>query len=193
MTLHVDQFMLVINVNDHYNKRCFSEYILSSQTASTILYEYAGYCYIEISDVEVSWGINIFVAVFISLTERVSLYFTKLSLHDEVIKWKHFPRYWPFVRGSPRSPVNSPHKDQWRGALMFSLICVWINGWLNNPEAGDLRRYRPHYDFTAMHTLGIICSISNWADKLFYLPLFCCSYIITNYCKHMWWHLLDRG
>ena len=43
--------------------------------------------------------------------------------HDNVIKWKHFPRYWPFVRGIHRSPVNSPHKGQWRGALMFSLIC----------------------------------------------------------------------
>ena len=46
------------------------------------------------------------------------------KIHDDVIKWKHFPRYWPFVRGIHRSPVNSPHKGQWRGALMFSLICV---------------------------------------------------------------------
>ena len=70
--------------------------------------------------------------------------------HDDVIKWKHFPRYWPFVRGIHRSPVNSPHKGQWRGALMFSLICVWINGWVNNREAGDLRRYRAHSDVTVM-------------------------------------------
>ena len=42
--------------------------------------------------------------------------------HDDVIKWKHFPRYWPFVWGIHRSPVNSPHKGQRRGALMFSLI-----------------------------------------------------------------------
>ena len=70
--------------------------------------------------------------------------------HDDVIKWQHFPRYWPFVRGIQRSPVNSPHKDQWRGALMFSLICVWINGWVNNGEAGDLRRYRADYNVTAM-------------------------------------------
>ena len=70
--------------------------------------------------------------------------------HDDVIKWKHFPRYWPFVRGIHRSPVNSPHKGQWRGALMFSLICVWINGWVNNREAGDLRRYPAHYDVTVM-------------------------------------------
>ena len=44
-----------------------------------------------------------------------------------------------------------PHKKgQWRGALMFSLICVWINGWVNNREAGDLRGYRAHYDITVM-------------------------------------------
>ena len=47
--------------------------------------------------------------------------------HDDVIKWKYFPRNWPFVRGIHRSQVNSPHKGQWHGALMFSLICVWIN------------------------------------------------------------------
>ena len=68
------------------------------------------------------------------------------DLHDDVIKWKHFPRNWPFVRGIHRSPVNSPHKGQWRGALMISLICVWINDWVNNRKAGDLRRYRAHYD-----------------------------------------------
>ena len=44
------------------------------------------------------------------------------------------------------SPVNSPYKGRWRGALMFSLICVWINDWINNREAGDLRRYDAHYN-----------------------------------------------
>ena len=73
--------------------------------------------------------------------------------HDDVIKWKHFPRYWPFVRGIYRFPVNSTHKDRWRGALMFSLICVWINGWVNSREAGDLRRYRVHYDVTVMKSV----------------------------------------
>ena len=62
--------------------------------------------------------------------------------HDDVIKWKHFPRYWPFGRRIHRSPVNSPHKVQWSGDLMFSLICDWINGWVNNSEADDLRRHR---------------------------------------------------
>ena len=70
--------------------------------------------------------------------------------HDDVMKWTHFPRYWPFVRGIHRSPVNSTHKGQWRGALIFSLICVWINGWVNNREAGDLIRNRAHNDVIVM-------------------------------------------
>ena len=78
--------------------------------------------------------------------------------HDDVIKWKHFPRYWPFVRGIHRSPVNSPQKGQWRGALMFTLICARINGWVNNGEAGDLRRNRGHYDVIIMEwfVFGIV-------------------------------------
>ena len=60
-------------------------------------------------------------------------------------------RYWSFVWGIHWSPVNSPHKSQWRGALMFSLICAWINGSANNREPGDLRRHRCHYDVTVMH------------------------------------------
>ena len=54
------------------------------------------------------------------------------------------------MRGIHRSPVNSSHKGQWRGALMFSLICTRINSWVNNGEGGDLRRYRAHYDVTVM-------------------------------------------
>ena len=73
-----------------------------------------------------------------------------LNKHEDIIKWKHFPCYWPFVWGIHRSPVNSPHKGQWRGALMFSLICVWINGWVNNRKAGDLRRHHAHYDVIIM-------------------------------------------
>ena len=75
---------------------------------------------------------------------------SKLCIHDDVIKWKHFPHYWPFVWGIHRSPVNSPHKGQWRGTLMFTLICARINGWVNNCEAGDLRRNRAHSDVIVM-------------------------------------------
>ena len=44
--------------------------------------------------------------------------------HDDVIKWNHFQRYWPYVWGIHQSPVNSPHKGQWRGALIYSLRCA---------------------------------------------------------------------
>ena len=75
--------------------------------------------------------------------------------------WRHqmetFSRYWPFVRGIHRSPVNSPHKGRWRGALMFSLICVWINGWVNNREAADLGRHRVHYDVIVVNLPGHTC------------------------------------
>ena len=57
------------------------------------------------------------------------------------------------LRGIHRSPVNSPHKGQWRGALMFSLICVRINGWVNIRDAGDLRRRPAHYNVIVMYGL----------------------------------------
>ena len=59
---------------------------------------------------------------------------------------------------------NSPHKGQWRGALIFPLIRAWINGWVNNCETGDLRRHHAHYDVPVMlksctchHTGALIC------------------------------------
>ena len=73
-----------------------------------------------------------------------------LWIHDDVIKWKHFPRYWPFVRRILRSPVTSSHKGQWSGIVIFSLICAWIKGWVNNCEAGDLRRHPAYYVVTVM-------------------------------------------
>ena len=81
-------------------------------------------------------------------------------LRDDVIKWKHFPRYWPFVRGVDRSSVNSSHKGQWCGALMFSVICAWINGWVTNREADELGRHCDHYDITVMGYLYFVFSIA---------------------------------
>ena len=68
--------------------------------------------------------------------------------------WRHemetFSALLAICAGNSPVLVNSPHKGQWRGALVFSLICVWNNGWENNREAGDLRRYRAHYDVIVM-------------------------------------------
>ena len=43
-----------------------------------------------------------------------------------------------------------PHKGQWHGALMFSLICAWINDWVNNRGAYDLGRNHAYYDVSVM-------------------------------------------
>ena len=77
-------------------------------------------------------------------------------------------RYWPFVRGIHQSPVNSPHKGQWHGALMFTLICARIKGWVNNPEAGDLRCHHAHYDVIVMSQGEVITWTSfmcNWYSE----------------------------
>ena len=68
--------------------------------------------------------------------------------------WRHqmvtFSALLTICAGNSPVPGEFPHKGQWRGALMFSLICVWINGWVNNRKAGDLRGYRIHYDVIVM-------------------------------------------
>ena len=110
-------------------------------------------------------------------------------VHDDVIKWQHFPRYWLFVRGIHRFPVNSPPKGQWHWALMFSLICARINGWANNGEAGDLKRYRALHDVILMSyscykiiagSVDICCTKliehhrtkTNWNQRVVVMPIF---------------------
>ena len=90
-----------------------------------------------------------FLPISRSYCTRTILVTRDVHRHDDVIKWKHFPRYWPFVRGIHRSRWI-PHTKASDGALMFSLICVWINCWVNSREAGDLRRHRGHYDVSVM-------------------------------------------
>ena len=89
--------------------------------------------------------------------------------------WRHQMRYWPFVRGIHLSPVNSPHNGQWRGTLMLSLICARINGWVNNCEAGDLRRRCVHYDVTVTIQIGRVD-----ANATHYIRLFIHHLIIRN-------------
>ena len=74
--------------------------------------------------------------------------------HTCISWWRHqmetFSAFLALCAGNSPVPVNSPHKGQWRGALMFSFMYAWINDWVNNREAGDLRRQRGHYDVIVM-------------------------------------------
>ena len=75
------------------------------------------------------------------------------------------------------SPMNSPHKGQWCGALTFPLICTWINGWANNREAGDLRGHRAHYDIAVM----ILTSrYGNWSLEWNPFPDYCPLNLLTS-------------
>ena len=78
--------------------------------------------------------------------------------HDDAIKWKHFPRYWPFVRGIHRG----------------------LHRWVNNGEAGDLRRHCAHYDVTVMPT---------WYYMLPHLPIHLISNDSCSPCVYWQWSL----
>ena len=106
------------------------------------------------------------------------------SYHDDVIKRKHFSRCWPIVRGIRRWPVNSPHKGQWRGALIFCLLCVGINDWVNNRKTGDLRRHRGHYDVIVMTMtqLNSIC-IQSISHSIFITIPWCDYNASANFCN----------
>ena len=90
--------------------------------------------------------------------------------HDDVIKWKHFPRNWPFARGIHRSPVNSPHRPVTR-SLDVSLICARINGGVNNHGAGYLWRYQAHYNVTVM--FSAVVSLDTPKDESISDVFFC--------------------
>ena len=85
------------------------------------------------------------------------------GLYADIIKWKHFPHHWHFVRIIHRWPVDSPRKGQWRGALMCPLICAWINGWANNrwfeTPLRSLWRHRKGLCVTCMRQLIIWTSL----------------------------------
>ena len=91
-------------------------------------------------------------------------------------------------------PVNSPHKGQWRGALMFSLVYAWINDWVYNSEACDLRRHRGHYDVNVMtmhdttatthhQIISLCCLLTTQIIKrdLLHLEMYNTAYLITLY------------
>ena len=87
-----------------------------------------------------------------NFAEEVNPSSVKLPL---IIQWR-YSSWWHHQIGSFSASLalcaGNSHKGQWRGALMLSLVCVWINGWVNNRDAGDLRRYRAHYDVIVMLT-----------------------------------------
>ena len=83
--------------------------------------------------------------------------------HGDVIKWKHCPRYWPFVRGIHRPPVNSPHNCQLRRVLIFDLrLNKWLSKqswswWFETPSCSLWRHCNEKNLFMLVFWLHIIC------------------------------------
>ena len=94
--------------------------------------------------------------------------------HDDVIKWRHFPRHWPFVRGIYGRQwiplTKTSDADLWC-FLWFKQ--AWINHWVNNGEAGDLRRHQAHHDVTV--TTALRCMQKHRESPVKALRLVCRS------------------
>ena len=88
--------------------------------------------------------------------------FTETGQHDDVIKWKHFPRYWPFVRGIHRLPVNSPHKGQCTRSFdaFFDLrlnkrLSKQSWGWWSETSSHPLRRHCNDSDESTLRNVNV--------------------------------------
>ena len=78
-------------------------------------------------------------------------------------------------------PGEFPSQRPVTRSLMFSLICVWIKGWENNRDAGDLRRYRAHYDVIVMIRFkSCIRRLNAWSGWPFIIRVVYFQYIKTN-------------
>ena len=110
-------------------------------------------------------------------------YCVMVTIHDDIIKWKHFSRYWPFVRGTTGHRWISLTKV--RGAELCCII--WSatekkNGWTNTRYAGDLRRHRAYYDVTVMLEINHV-SLTQAKQKMDII-------LFLNTCIVIWWNLL---
>ena len=101
----------------------------------------------------------------------------------------------PLTGNSPVTGEFFSHKGRWRRALVFSLICVWINGWVNNREAGDLWRYHAHYDVIVMfhvkwHTnlLKPGKAYMRRRIRLSLVPLMACPLPPLSHCLRQCWY-----
>ena len=104
--------------------------------------------------------------------------------------WHHqidtFSALLAICAGNSQSLVNSLHKGQWCGALMFSLIYVWINGWVNNGEAGDLRCHRAHYSvLPKVFWAPVLRTSGSWN-----LPIRIEGSLIRNFNMYCWYMFL---
>ena len=101
--------------------------------------------------------------------------------------WRHqmetFSALLAFCEEIQRSLLNSPHKGQWRGTLMFLWSAPHPNGWANHPGAGDLRHHPVQYDFTVMWYFYRNCykHLQHHQDRHYHHRQYCIHHIILDW------------
>ena len=120
-------------------------------------------------------GCNPYIFNILSFITAATLWVSFFRTHPRRVDctwWRHqmetFSALLVICAGNSPVPVNFLHKGQWRGTLMFSLICVWINSWENNREAGDLRRNRAHYDVIVMNSTTMVSPLTHGMQPWWY-------------------------
>ena len=154
--------------------RCHTDYALNI-IQDKIPYDWQHFCIYHVPpspkfaiNFSINVNCNLNCCVNSSRWDRMTHICTN-KLHDDVIKWKHFSRYWVFCEEIYQSPVDSYRKGQWHGTLMFSLICAWTKAWASNR---DLTRHRAHYDANVMTPALVeimVCDL--FAAKSLYEPM----------------------
>ena len=141
---------------------------------------------------------DIWLSVFVNMLLSQVIRDMQLQLshvHDDAIKWKHFPCYWPFGRWTTGHRWIPLTKASDAELWCFFFICAWTKYWANNRDAGDLIRYGDDYDVTVMlYNVWIgprrLCCV--WIDNFVYLIWIyftgatCDSGMMPSITPHLW-------
>ena len=134
------------------------------------------------------------VSILQKVRSAIHVLLSQFWSHDDVIKWKHFPRYWPFVRGIHRSPVNSPHKrpvtrsfDIYFDLRLNKRLSKQSRCWWLETPSRSLWRHRNVY----------VKSCYNWSshnETWSHFRSILVISIIPNYCDAKWasWRLRSQ-
>ena len=135
---------------------------------------------------QIGWHFVDDIVTYIFLYESWSSLNQGSQVHS-VSWWRHqMGKYFASLglgEGNHRSPVDSPDKSQWRGALIFSVICAWTNGWASNRDTGDLRRNRVHYDAN----LTLNCNANTSVESIWMVyNNWVCIWEVCESCACIW-------
>ena len=154
---------------------------------------YSKYCFIQIYMIQ-----PVIKDMMVQINQKAHfiITFDNISGSEASLSWwfhqmETFSTLLTLCAGNSLAPVNFPHKGQWPRALVFSLICTWINNWVNNGDDSDLKHHHAHYDITVMFWKNWINCWYPGSSSYQYIN----SHAIAYLCKKVlvfhkgWFHL----